>query len=151
MNALSEQTPGAPSQTAVAPELHFWGRCCMWSFSSFELKYLSSHVVVPGQREGGGEASIRPALFLRPSLWLRERDTWTKLHINCHPPRELLSYTTPTTSHQLPQSLRREKKEGWDAGEEKLRRSSPLSQNPNSSCLGCLDNQLRHSSMVASS
>ncbi len=81
------------------------------SLGSFELKYLSSHVVVPGQREGGGEASIRPALFRRPPLWLRERDTWTKPHINRHPPRELLSYTTPTTSHQLPQSLKREREE----------------------------------------
>lgn len=81
------------------------------SLGSFELKYLSSHIVVPGQREGGGEASIRPALFRRPPLWLGERDTRTKLHINRYPPRELLSYTTPTTSHQLPQSLKREREE----------------------------------------
>lgn len=117
----------------------FWAAVVSLSLGSFELKYLSSHVVVPGQRGGGGEASIRPALFRRPPLWLGERDTRTKLHINRHPPRELLSYTTPTTSHQLPQSLKRgEKKEGRDAGEEELLRCAEISQNP--------DNQLRRSS-----
>lgn len=121
------------------PSYTFRAAVVSLSLGSFELKYLSSHVVVPGQRGGGGEASIRPALFRRPPLWLGERDTRTKLHINRHPPRELLSYTTPTTSHQLPQSLKRgEKKEGRDAGEEELLRLAEISQNP--------DNQLRHSS-----
>lgn len=116
--------------------------CSNLSLASFQLKYLSSHIVVPGQREGGGETSIRPALFnTPPARW--ERDTWTKLHINRHPPRELLSYTTPTTSHQLPQSLKRQKKVGWGCrGGETAAVHPVLSQK--SSLLGCLDNPLRH-------
>lgn len=111
---------------------------------------------MPGQREGGGEASIRPALFRRPPFPGSERER----HLN------KAAYQSPSAkgvaklhnTHHLPPAApvtkEREKKEGRDAGEEKLLRSTQISQNPNSSLLGCLDNQLRHSrhnSVVASS
>lgn len=78
-----------------------------------------AEIFVLPRRSGWAErrrrGSFNKARFVQASPFLalqRKRDTRTKLHINRRPPQELLSYRTPTTSHQLPLWLRREKKGG---------------------------------------
>lgn len=145
-------TPGGPSQMSAAPELHFQGHCC-----KFESWFLWAEIFVLPRRCAWAKrrrrGSFNKARFVQasPSLAQRER------HLN------KAAYQSPSTkgvaklhnTHHLPPAApvteERQKKEGRDAGEEKLLRSTQISQNPNSSRLGCPDNQRRHSSTVASS
>lgn len=138
---------GTPQMSARPPSDTLRTRCGKFvSLGSFEPKNVPSPVAVLGQSEGGGEASIRPALFARPPSLSRresERETWTMLHIKLHPPWELLSYTTPTASHRPPPSPGREERRPRGRGRKNGCRPPPSAKSP--LVLRCPDDRLRRS------